>query len=62
MCIHCSFYWSICRFTFETEKKVTGVGRGAVNTKCVYIVPVSGVPGDLPVKQKKRLLVLEEER
>ena len=30
--------------------------------KCVYIVPVTGVSADLPLKRKKRLLLLKEER
>ena len=53
MCIHRSCLWSSCRFTFETEKKVTSVVRGTVYTKCAYIVPVSGVDAELPLKLKK---------
>ena len=30
--------------------------------KCVYIVPVNRVSADLPLKRKKRLLLLKEER
>ena len=57
-CIHRSCYWSTFQFTFQTEKKVLGVGRGTADTKCVYIVPVNGVATDLPLKQKRRLPVL----
>ena len=53
MCIHRSCLWSIYRFTFETKKKVTSVVRGTVYTKCVYILPVSGVSADLTSKKIK---------
>ena len=53
MCMHRSCFWSISRCSFETEKKVTGVVRGTVYTKCVYIVPVSGVDAELPWKLKR---------
>ena len=62
MCIHCSCYCSIYQFTFETEKNVNGVVRGTLYKKCVYIVPVTGVSADLPLKRKKRLLLLKKER
>ena len=52
MCIYRSCFWSTWRFTCQTEKKVTGVGRGTVYTKCVYMVPFSGVPADLSLKLK----------
>ena len=47
---------------FRKRKKVTFVVRGTVYTKSAYIVPVSGVPADLPFRLKKWLLVLEEEQ
>ena len=53
MCIDRSCFWSSYRFTFETEKKVTRVVRGTVYTKCVYILPVSGVSADLTSKKIK---------
>ena len=53
MCIHRSCLWSSYRFTFETKKKVTSDVRGTVYTKCVYILPVSGVSADLTFKKIK---------
>ena len=37
----------------SSRKKVPGVGRGTVYTKCVYIVPVSVVDSELPFQLKK---------
>ena len=62
MCIHRSCSWSTFQFTFQTEKKVLGVGSGTVDTTCLYFVPVYRVAADLPLKQKSRLPVLKEER
>ena len=53
MCIHRSCLWSSYRFTFETERKVTSVVRGTVYTKCVYILPFSGVSADLTSRKIK---------
>ena len=46
---NCSCYCSICEFPYETEKNVNGFLRGTLYTKCILIVPVTGVDAELPL-------------